>query len=407
MTDTLPPRGIFPSPGAGGEDRTEAAGPGRPSSVRSGESDAEVGERIGPYRILEKLGSGGMGIVYKCEEELLRRPVAVKVIRARYAGDEHYRRRFHREARAVAALSHPCLVHIYGFGEFERAGVSRLYLAMEYVDGPSVEGLLERRGRLTVAESVRFARDAALGLREALRHGIVHRDVKPSNLLVAPSGSVKVVDFGLAKELRSEGPQTEDGVVLGTPHYISPEQGRGKPVDHRSDVYSLGATLYHMLAGRPPFEGESQVAVIVAHVNDEPPPLSSVVPGVPESLAAVVSKMLAKDPLDRYPDYDALIEDLDAFEVGSKPDGRSAAPEASRLPTPRLVRSPRQVRWRLALLAALAAIALASAGVFVAARAAGSREAASRRVAAGLGSWYESLGDGRDLIQADFSNVPP
>lgn len=414
MTETQPPRGIFPSPGAKDEDRPEASSQVRPTEVRSNESDADIGERIGPYRILERLGSGGMGIVYKCEEELLRRAVAVKVIRAKYAGDEHYRRRFHREARAVAALSHPSLVHIYGFGEFERAGISRLYLAMEYVDGPSVEGLLERRGKLSPEEAVRFTRDAALGLREAFRHGILHRDVKPSNLLVAPSGPVKVVDFGLAKELRSEGPQTEDGVVLGTPHYISPEQGRGKPVDHRSDMYSLGATLYHMIAGRPPFEGESHVAVIVAHVNEEPPPLEA----VPEPLAAVVSKMLAKEPLDRYPDYDALLEDLEALRAGREPARAMAAlrsksqraplaPPRRRLAVRRLFRLGRSVKRRLAIAAALALLAVGGAGAWTAARVTSSREASSHRLAAELGSWHENLGDGRDLIRAEFSRTPP
>ncbi|MGQ9590272.1 MAG: protein kinase domain-containing protein [Planctomycetota bacterium] len=403
MTETQPPRGLFPSPAATPED----GGASPPAPPRAADdSDAEIGAQVGPYRITEKLGSGGMGVVYKCEEELLRRPVALKVIRAKYALDEHYRRRFQREARAVAALSHPALVHIYGFGEFERAGISRPYLAMEYVDGPSLEALLARRGKLTVGEAVRFARDAASGLREAFRHGVVHRDVKPSNLLVAPSGSAKVVDFGLAKELRSEGPATEDGVVLGTPHYISPEQGRGKAVDHRSDIYSLGATLYHMLAGRPPFEGESHIAVIVAHVNDEPPPLAALDSGVPEAVAKVVSKMLRKDPAERYPHYDALLEDLEALGGGREPPN-AVVPAGARdqSATERLrVRSGR--RRSASRLAAAALVLLALGGaVWLAGRSPSPGEPA--RAPLELGTWYERLDDGRDLIQARFSDPPP
>lgn len=404
MTETQPPRGIFPSPAStpGGE------GPGSAPPRAAGEGESDVGARVGPYRILEKLGSGGMGVVYKCEEEILRRLVALKVIRAKYALDEHYRRRFEREARAVAAISHPSLVHIYGFGEFEQAGISRPYLAMEYVDGPSLETLLARRGKLSAGEAVRFARDAATGLREAFRHGVVHRDVKPSNLLLSPSGSVKVVDFGLAKELRGEGPTTEDGVVLGTPHYISPEQGRGRAVDHRSDIYSLGATLYHMLAGRPPFEGESHVAVIVAHVNDEPPSLAALGRDVPETVARVVSKMLRKDPAERYPHYDALLEDLEALEAGRAPPNATVPAGArERAPTERLRRGSGALAKAHRLVAAALLLLALGGAVWFAARYRGPGEAALARAPLGLGSWYERLDGGRDLIQARFSDPPP
>lgn len=423
MHDTLPPRNWFSStpPAEGGGVRS--------AGLRSDTEELEALAEIGPYRVVRRLGLGGMGIVYQCEDQVLRRHVAVKVIRERYAGDEHYRRRFHREAQAVASVSHPSVAHVYGFGEFQRGERSLLYLAMEYVDGPSVETILHEKGRIPLRDALRIAREAALGLGDALAKGIIHRDVKPSNLLVTPAGGVKIVDFGLAKEVGASSSVTDEGIVLGTPHYISPEQGRGKTVDHRSDIYSLGATLYHMITGRPPFEGDSQVSVIVAHVNDAPLPPHQIDPGVPEPVSRVVLRMLAKATAERYPDYRSLIDDIEALEREREPPfaapppvspfaetpsaGTPLAgtdfPEApiSRTPTPpgpgRRRAAGRTPAGRLLRAAPWLFLAAAFASVAAGLWALGYGQGAPEPDVSWLGSWHERLGDGRDLIQASFS----
>src|SRR5688572_26555 len=248
MDETLPPSLPVPT---GGTSRPRAL----PLEV-----DGAPPERIGPYRVIERLGVGGMGVVYKCHDETLNRHVALKVLQQKFASDEHYRRRFHREARTIASLSHPAIAHVYGIGESPSAAGPVIYIIMELVDGPSAETVIQREGALPLERAALLVRDTALGLEAAFAKGIVHRDVKPSNLLVTGGGSVKIVDFGLAKEIGSENSMTAEGIVLGTPHFISPEQGRGRPVDHRSDIYSLGATLYNLVTGHPPFDGASQVS---------------------------------------------------------------------------------------------------------------------------------------------------
>jgi serine/threonine protein kinase len=306
--DTLPPKKPVWTAAA----TTHAAG--RPAGERS----APMPEWVGQYRVVKKLGSGSMGDVYRCHDQALGREVAVKVLKAQYAVDEHYRRRFRREARAVASLSHPCVVQIFGI--HEGAGPEdSAYIVMEFVDGCSADDFLAENGPVAVDLAARWVRDAASGLREAAAKDIIHRDVKPSNILVTPAGNAKIVDFGLAKELGAKNSLTQEGIVLGTPHYISPEQGRGRPLDHRADIYSLGATFYHLLTGRPPFDGDSQIAVIVAHVNESPVAPHLERPEVPESVTRVVFRMMAKSPDDRYGGYDELIEDLDALLAGRDP----------------------------------------------------------------------------------------
>jgi tRNA A-37 threonylcarbamoyl transferase component Bud32 len=260
---------------------------------------------------VETIGEGGMGTVYKCRDDKLERWVAIKVLHQKYAADPHYRDRFRREARTIASISHSCVAQIHDIGENEDPPL--FYIVMEYLEGRSVETLLDERGFLPREEAVRIVRDTAVGLREALARGVIHRDVKPSNLVVTEAGGVKIVDFGLAKELSGKNSLTDEGIVMGTPHYISPEQGKGRKADHRSDIYSLGATFYHMVTGRPPFEGDSNVSVIVAHLNETPVPAHLLGHGVPVRLSSIVSRMMAKAPEDRYASYDDLIGDLNAF----------------------------------------------------------------------------------------------
>ena len=397
LTDeTLPPSMPVPT---GGTSRPRAL----PLEV-----DGTPPERIGPYRVIERLGVGGMGVVYKCHDETLNRHVALKVLQQKFASDEHYRRRFHREARTIASLSHPAIAHVYGIGESPSAAGPVIYIIMELVDGPSAETVIQREGALSLERAAALVRDTALGLEAAFAKGIVHRDVKPSNLLVTGGGSVKIVDFGLAKEIGSENSMTAEGIVLGTPHFISPEQGRGRPVDHRSDIYSLGATFYNLLTGRPPFDGTSQVSVIVAHVNDAPPLPHVVHAGLPPAVSRIVLRMMAKAPEDRYQRYRDIIDDLEALLAGRDPVHAPALPEvlpaaASQATT--LAIPGRDVRARLARRKVLQGTgAAALVGVltlaFLLARPGGPTAAR-----AALGSWHR-IQDGRDVLEMNFASPP-
>ncbi len=244
-----------------------------------------IGER---YRLGSQLASGGMGTVWDAHDTLLDRPVAVKVLHPGLAGGEEFRRRFRAEARAAARLSHPGVVTMYDYGEDGDV----LFLAMELVPGESLHETLRRRAPLGVAEVMGITGQAADALAEAHARGLVHRDVKPANLLMAPDGTVKVADFGIARSVHVA-TMTTDGSVLGTVAYMSPEQIRGRPVAPPSDVYSLGVVAYEALAGRRPFPGEESIAVALSHVHDPVPALPASVPG---PVAALVTAMLAKDP---------------------------------------------------------------------------------------------------------------
>ncbi len=391
--ETLPPQKPFPS-----------ATTDPPSRVSVGTIGDDPGEEtfstIGPYRVVEKLGSGGMGVVYKCDDPGLKRFVAVKVLRKKYSNDESYQRRFRREAQTIASLSHASIAHIYGIGEVGSPTGPLLYIVMEQVDGPSIEKLLATEKKLAVDHATALARDTALGLKAAFAKGIVHRDIKPSNLIVSSSGTLKIVDFGLAKELRAESSLTDEGIVMGTPHYISPEQGRGRPVDHRSDIYSLGATFYHMLTGRPPFEGSSQVSVIVSHVNDTPVAPHEVEPSVPEAVSSVALKMMAKSVDDRYQTYDEIVADLEQLLMGGAP----TSSQLRRAETQPIEPSPlrRSRGWALAtaglvvLIAATLAVILAPAPPAI--------DAARREACAG---WLKDRDDGGVILTMDFSSPPP
>jgi tRNA A-37 threonylcarbamoyl transferase component Bud32 len=316
---------------------------------------------IGPYRIEVKIGDGGMGVVYKCYDGKLKRFVALKILKEKYSGDKQYHERLQREAQAIASLSHPNIAGIYAI---EEGNGLPPYLVMEYVEGSSAEALLERQGALDPAHAIAIVRATALGLKAALEKGIIHRDVKPSNILIGADNSVKIVDFGLAKIVEGARSITDDGIVLGTPLYISPEQGRGQKTDHRSDIYSLGATLYHLVTGRPPFEAETQVALIVAHLNDTPTLPHRVQGAVPQDLSLIIGKMMAKDPARRYAGYDELIGDLDRLTGGGSVAPKTASVGAA---TFRPAASPRQVPPRY-WWAAAGAVALAVGATLITVR---------------------------------------
>jgi serine/threonine-protein kinase len=271
------------------------------------ESDLS-GRQLGDYRILRRLGSGAMAEVYLAEQCSLRRQVAFKVLKRGLSSDERAVQRFHHEARAVASLVHANIVQTHEIGCID--GVH--FIAQEYVKGQNLRELVARRGSLDVSLIVTILRQSAAALHKAGQQGIVHRDVKPENILISAEGEVKVADFGLARVI---GPDdglnlTQAGITMGTPLYMSPEQVEGRRLDPRSDIYALGVTCYHMAAGHPPFQGETALNVAVQHLNNQPQPLGELRPDLPDSLCRVIHRMLAKDPADRYEHAGELLLEL-------------------------------------------------------------------------------------------------
>src|SRR5256884_4257522 len=252
-----------------------------------------------------------MADVYLAEDQELGRRIAIKILNDRHANHEQFGERIRREAKNAAALSHPNIVSIYDRGEAE----GTYYIAMEYLDGRSLKELIVQRGPAPVTVSVEYARQILSALRFAHRHGIVHRDIKPHNVLVDAEGRVKVTDFGIARAGASQ--MTEAGSIVGTAQYLSPEQARGSPVDQRSDVYSLGIVLYELLTGTVPFNGDTPVEIAMKHLSAVPEPPSSKRPEIPRDLDLIVMRALAKDPADRYQDAEEMDADLERFARGA------------------------------------------------------------------------------------------
>jgi eukaryotic-like serine/threonine-protein kinase len=258
----------------------------------------------GRYRIVRKLGTGGMANVYLAEDEVLGRRVAIKILNDRHAGDDQFVERFRREAKNAASLSHPNIVSIYDRGEAE----GTYYIAMEYLDGRSLKELIVARGPAPVHVAVDYARQILGAIRFAHRHGIVHRDIKPHNVLVDGEGRLKVTDFGIARAGASQ--MTEAGSIIGTAQYLSPEQAKGAPVDQTSDLYSVGVVLYELLTGLVPFSGDTPVEIAMKHLSSAPEPPSVKRAEIPRDLDLVVLRALAKDPADRYQSAEEMEADL-------------------------------------------------------------------------------------------------
>lgn len=275
---------------------------------------------MGPYEIRCEIGSGGMGVVYEGWDARLNRRVALKTLWPVLAQRPEARERFLREARAAASVSHPNVTQIYDIGE--EGG--QVYFAMEYLEANSLQEILEEKGCLSFERAIDIARQAARGLKAAADVGIIHRDVKPSNLVFNSEGVLKVTDFGLAKHVMADKDLTLDGQTIGTPKYVSPEQASGGQVDARSDIYSLGATLYEMVAGRPPFEGSTPMEVMLKHVRDPLPPVQTVNPAAPRQLAGLIHSMLSKQPGARPQSYEHLLEMLDRVEAGKTIPGTTS-----------------------------------------------------------------------------------
>jgi beta-lactam-binding protein with PASTA domain len=275
----------------------------------------------GRYRVLRHVGSGGMADVYSAVDLHLGRTVALKLLHRRFAQDKEFVERFRREASAAAGLQHPNVVSVYDRGEFD--GTS--YIAMEFCEGSTLREVITRNAPLDLRRAIDITRKILVAARFAHRRGVIHRDLKPHNVIVDSDGGtddVKVTDFGIARAGASE--ITEVGAIMGTAHYLSPEQAQGRPVTAASDLYSVGVVLYEMLTGRPPFEGDSAVAIALKHVSQPPPSPRELRPEIPPELEAVVLKALAKDADSRYGEADAFIHDLGVVDSLLAEDGRQA-----------------------------------------------------------------------------------
>lgn len=306
----------------------EASPPNSPGSPQAAASGFDLtGRTLGEFQIIRRLGKGGMAEVYLAEQTSLKRQVAIKVLRPEFLADAAYVKRFRHEATAAGGLNHPNIVQVYSIGQQDDIH----YIAQEYVRGGNLKDLLRKKGPLEANVAIFLMKQVAAALQVAGSSGIVHRDIKPENILLTKKGEAKVADFGLA-QLTQAGERvalTQVGVTMGTPLYMSPEQVAGKPVDHRSDIYSFGAMSYHMLAGRPPFQGETALAVAVQHMNDKPEPLRNIRPDLPAALCDLIHKMMAKRREDRYVDAQTLLNDLKTLQKQVSSKEQSTAAEAA------------------------------------------------------------------------------
>ncbi|MFL5951426.1 MAG: protein kinase domain-containing protein [Gaiellaceae bacterium] len=362
-----------------------------------------VGETIADrYELEELVGHGGMSSVYKARDSLLERHVALKVLHEQYSSDDDFVERFKREARSVAQLQHPNIVTVIDRGEEE----GRQFIVFEYIDGENLKEHVVRKGRLEVRDALEIAIEVARGLAFAHDQGLIHRDVKPQNILLNGDGRAKVTDFGIARTVDVDG-MTQTGTVLGTSNYIAPEQASGQPVDAHSDVYALGVVLYELLAGEVPFPGETFVAVAMKHMHEPAPNLLDVRGDVPLRVAAAVDRALEKDPEQRFPTMDAFAAELEAClaELDRESDGGETMvlPSARRAPQPR-----RQVsRWPIAIgviaLLAIAAIAIA----LLASRGSNGTATppASKRVQIAGVTSYDPFGDNKEENSAAAINA--
>jgi eukaryotic-like serine/threonine-protein kinase len=322
----------------------------------------------GRYRLDARIGQGGMSTVYRAFDTVLERPVAVKLMHREIAAEADQLERFRREARAVAQLSHPHIVTVIDAGEEPHAdGMGTPYIVFEYVDGETLKALIRRTGPLEVTQALAYAIEIARALQAAHEHHIVHRDVKPQNVLLTPEGSAKITDFGIARTLTEQG-LTLDGRVLGTTDYVSPEQALGHQVTGQSDIYSLGVVLYEMLTGSIPFTGDTPVVIAMRHVREEVPDVQLRRPELSAATAAVVDRATAKDLARRYPDIPSLLADLEeALAIEAARSGQATGEVTSvlrTLPAPARRRLPWRMRhparWlvSLALLGGLVALVL-------------------------------------------------
>jgi hypothetical protein len=321
-------------------------------------NDPLIGAKLGPCRIEVRLAAGGMGVVYRAEHLVLKEPVAVKVLAASLAQDQEYVTRFFREAGAAGSIDHPNVVRVIDVGRQD----DRYYLVMEYVQGETLDQIIERDRRIPLDQATRQLRQIAAGLAAAHRSGTIHRDVKPGNVIVSPDGVCHLTDFGLARQASQNSRKglTIEGTFLGTPEYASPEQVEGKKLDHRTDLYSLGVTYYHMLSGTLPFLGESAMEIAIKRTREDPRPLEQALPGADPRAAATIRKLLQREAVQRYQSATDLIKDLDVILSGPAKAEKLRTSETTKKigNVLHVARSRRRLRMVLHWTLVLAAVAL-------------------------------------------------
>ena len=274
---------------------------------------------LGRYEIIEKIGEGGMAVVYKAKDRLLNRYVAIKILRPEFVKDEQFVENFRKESQAAAGLSHPNIVNVYDVGKEGNIH----FIVMELIDGKPLSQVIDEKGRLDYKEAISIARQVASALSLAHKNQIIHRDVKPHNILITSTGTAKLSDFGIARAVSKASIAEGSEKIMGSVHYFSPEQARGAYVDERSDIYSLGVVLYEMLTGKVPFDGDNPISIALMHINDPMPSVSSQVPGIPPQLEKVIEKATDKYQSNRYKTADEMIEDLDNIDFITKVMGSS------------------------------------------------------------------------------------
>lgn len=314
-----------------------------------------TGKNLGNYKVIGKIGQGGMATVYKAHELSLNRVVALKVLSPQLSEDKAYIKRFQREAQAAARLNHPNIIQVYAIGEEQ--GIH--YFAMEYIKGKSLAHIRKEEGVLTPENAIPVIRQVAEALAEAHKAGLVHRDIKPGNIMIDAAGRAKVADFGIAFVSYANTKLTRDGSIIGTPEYLSPEQCEGKTVDQRSDIYSLGVTLYELLSGRTPYEADTPVSMLMKIVKGEFPPLQEVNPNVPDSLRIIVEKMMKKNVRERYQRMEEVIKDLLEIEPGKKIPSTSLMEES--VVREQATAGGRSNKWAAVVVAAIIVILMGGA----------------------------------------------
>jgi eukaryotic-like serine/threonine-protein kinase len=321
----------------------------------------------GRYELGPVIGYGGMAEVRRGRDVRLGRDVAIKMLRSDLARDPTFQSRFSREAQSAASLNHPAIVAVYDTGEDTHGGETTPYIVMEYVEGRTLRQVLEGEGRLLPQRALEITAQICTALDEAHRAGIVHRDVKPANVMLTPAGEVKVMDFGIARALTSTSTMTQTAAVIGTAHYLSPEQARGEHVDARSDVYSVGCLLYELLTGAPPFSGDTAVAVAYQHVREDPVPPSRLESDVSASVDAIVLKAMAKNPANRYQTAGDMRADIERALAGRPVEATPILTDDAAMLSPALATTVmlRQQQPRTGRAAAYVGLAIATVAVFV------------------------------------------
>jgi len=366
-----------------------------------------IGELIGErYEVEELVGKGGMSSVYRARDDVLERRVALKILHEHFSGDPEYVERFRREARAIARLNHPNIVTVIDRGEF----AGRQFIVFEHVPGENLKEIVEREGPLPVSQALALTHQIARGLAFAHDNGVVHRDVKPQNVLLDETGRAKVTDFGIARSLEPGDGLTETGALLGTSDYIAPEQATGQPVDERSDQYSLGVLLYELLTGEVPYKGGSFMAVAMRHVRDPVPSVRERRPDVPAQVDAIVARAMAKRPEDRFPSIEAMMAAIEACLPGegdrtATNGATDALPRAAASrPAPARTRPPsRRARRRRGLVPLLLGLLVMGLGALVLGLLVTRNDGPGTGAAAGASSVhlsaisdYDPQGDGRE-----------